>query len=75
MSDTSDSKFTKEQRGRQATLFEALFIIVFAATLILGAVKIWEADVHIPLLLSSVVAASIAMFIMKFAGWLLRMAL
>ena len=65
MSDTSDSKFTKEQRGRQATLFEALFIIVFAATLILGAVKIWEADVHIPLLLSSVVAASIAMFVMK----------
>ena len=65
MSDASDSKFNKEQLGRKATFSEALFIIIFAATLILGAVKIWEADVHIPLLLSSVVAAAIAMFIMK----------
>ncbi|HCL80500.1 MAG TPA: Na+/H+ antiporter NhaC [Synergistaceae bacterium] len=51
--------------GRAPTLAEALFILILAGGLILAAVQIWETDVHIPLALSAIAAAALAMFRLK----------
>jgi NhaC family Na+:H+ antiporter len=47
------------------TLAEAVFVLLVAGFSILSAVQVWETDVHIPLVLSAVVAAVLAMTRMK----------
>ncbi len=56
---------TKSTEGRLPTIAEAFFILVLSGGLILAAVQIWETDVHVPLVLSAVAAAAIAMFRLK----------
>lgn len=51
--------------GRMPTFIEACFVLLVAAILILSAVQIWKTDVHIPLILSTMVAAILAMTRMK----------
>ena len=49
----------------RSNFFEAVFIVLVVATLILLAVKVFETDAHIPLVISAVVAACMSMFLMK----------
>ena len=51
--------------GRKPNIFEALFIIIVAVLLILSAVKVFETDVHVPLVFSACVAALFSMFMLK----------
>ena len=53
------------EKGRLPTLFEAVLVLAVAGISILSAVQIWETDVHIPLILSTVVASLLAMTRMK----------
>ncbi|MDR1965700.1 MAG: Na+/H+ antiporter NhaC [Synergistaceae bacterium] len=52
--------------GRPPTFIEAVIVIVIAACLIAGAVRYWETDVHIALVLSATVASAVALFILKY---------
>lgn len=54
------------REGRRPNFFEALFVIVSAACLIGGSVLIWETDVHIALVFSAMIAALIALFLLKY---------
>jgi NhaC family Na+:H+ antiporter len=47
------------------TLGEAVFVLLTAGGSILGAVRIWETDIHIPLVFSTAAAAILAMTRMK----------
>ena len=60
-----ESMYKETNTGRKPYFYEAVFIIVVVAFLILGAVKIWETDVHIPLVLSAAIAAIMSMGLMK----------
>ena len=51
--------------GRKPNIFEALFIIIIAVLLILSAVKVFDTDVHVPLVFSACVAAIVSMFMLK----------
>ncbi len=52
-------------KGRMPELWEACFVLLVAAVSILSAVQIWETDVHVPLVLSTMVAGILAMTRMK----------
>lgn len=60
-----ESIYKEVNTGRKPNIFEAIFVILMVATLILCAVVEWDTDVHIPLIISSAVAACMAMFLMK----------
>ncbi|MDR0765209.1 MAG: Na+/H+ antiporter NhaC [Synergistaceae bacterium] len=51
--------------GRKPNIYEALFIIIMAVALILSAVKVFGADVHVPLVFSACVAAIVSMLVLK----------
>jgi NhaC family Na+:H+ antiporter len=51
--------------GRKPNIYEALFIIIIAVLLILSAVKVFETDVHVPLVFSACLAAIVSMFWLK----------
>ncbi|MDR3320860.1 MAG: Na+/H+ antiporter NhaC [Synergistaceae bacterium] len=53
-------------QGRKPNLIEALIVIVISACLIGGAVRYWETDAHIALVLSATVASAVALFILKY---------
>ena len=60
-----DGIYKEINTGRKPNFFEAVFIVFVVATLILLAVKVFETDAHIPLVISAVVAACMSMFLMK----------
>ena len=62
----SREKNTKEKVGRPPTLIEAVIVIGIAAILIAMAVRYWETDVHIALVLSATVASVVALFVLKY---------
>ncbi|MDR0652968.1 MAG: sodium:proton antiporter, partial [Synergistaceae bacterium] len=62
----SREKNTKEKVGRPPTLIEAVIVIGIAAILIAMAVRYWETDTHIALVLSAVVASVVALFVLKY---------
>jgi NhaC family Na+:H+ antiporter len=62
----SSEKRTEENVGRPPTLIEAVIVIGIAAVLIAMAVRYWETDVHIALVLSAAVATVMALFVLKY---------
>lgn len=56
---------SQSNEGRMPTLLEAILVITIAGLSILGAVQIWETDVHVPLIFSTVFTAVLAMGRMK----------
>lgn len=60
-----ESMYKEVNTGRKPYFYEAVFIIVVVAGLILAAVRLWDTDVHIPLVLSAAVAAIMSMALMK----------
>ena len=67
MSDSNVQETKKAGEGRPPTLMEAAFVLVVAALLILGSVKIWETDVHIALVLSCTISAVMALTLLKYS--------
>jgi NhaC family Na+:H+ antiporter len=61
----SEEKRTDET-GRKPSLIEALLVLLAAAGLMFGAVRIWETDAHIPMVLAATIAALVAMFVLKY---------
>ena len=61
-----DNMYKEVNTGRKPHFIEAVFIIAVAAVLILCAVLVWDTgDVHVPLVISAMIAAVMSMCLMK----------
>ncbi|MDR1944451.1 MAG: Na+/H+ antiporter NhaC [Synergistaceae bacterium] len=62
----SSEENTDIKVGRFPTLIESIIVIAISAFLIAMAVRYWETDVHIALVLSATVATVYALFVLKY---------